>query len=130
MTYIDGSKPIEVRDYYVEVKDVTWDGASPLKLDVIKIVEAAREYAFEQYKRKVDFQSLQLTSDDDDPKARRYHWLKLSFGTTGRNARAIEIFADLRGRVIRPVIHKFKTSKEYGLYAKQQGLLVNIPHRW
>lgn len=129
MTYTDGGKPIEVRDYFVEPENVTWDGLSPLGLEVAAIVAAARTYAVEHWKTAVRFDNLELASDDE-PASRRYYFFKVRFETCDDDPRSVEVFVDLRGSVIRPEIRRFETRKEYDRYAKERDLGVEIPQEW
>src|SRR5690242_10831909 len=128
MTYLDGGPPVEVRDYFVEPDALTWDGASPLGVEVADLVAAARAYAAETSRGRLRLDVLELATDTRG--RRRYYYFKARFAVGGRNARSVEVFLDLRGAVIRPDVKRFASDKEYNRYAKGRGLPANTPRSW
>jgi hypothetical protein len=57
------------------------------------------------------------------------HYFKVRFEAPGCG-KVIDVYLDLRGRVVRPNIHCFRSKREYNRFAKERDLMVDIPQQW
>jgi hypothetical protein len=116
MSETSGRNPIEFRQYFAEVRQVSWDGCAPLPQSLPAVLRKARSHAEQVAGGPVYLSQLNLQEAGTEGGDRQYFYT-LYFNRCDETGNQISVVMDLRGNVIEPEVRHFKSQKDYANFA-------------
>ena len=113
---VSGDQPVKERKWFVDKHLVSWDFCSPLPMDLVAIIKAARQNAEKEVGGAVRLHQISLTKVGSLDEDRAYfYWVYFHAADDQKNGVSLAI--DLFGNIIEPEVRFFEDNEAYSRYA-------------